>query len=153
MLQSAQEILENGFTKLKDSYVQNFPLVKYDPTLARCRLLQMPLVCIRVDYSRGRSECLLLEHVSGVNYSNMRTLLHKVVSTSNFKSPNTMVSKSVVKSLLGLCQSDRENVFAMPSLSHPACLLPKLERTLDLREWLADQRRFNKLLSMPDHSI
>ena len=108
MLKIAEEILENGFTKLKNSYVQNFPLVKYDPTLARRRLLQMPLVCIRVDYSPGRSECLLLKHVSGVNYNNMRTLLHKIVSTCNLTSPNTMVNKSVVKSLLGLCQSDRE---------------------------------------------
>ena len=44
MLKIAEEILDNGFTKLKNSYVQNFPLVKYDPTLARRRLLQMPLV-------------------------------------------------------------------------------------------------------------
>lgn len=108
MLQIAQEILQKGFTKLKDSYVQSFPLVKYDQTLARRRLLQMPLVCIRVDYSQGRSECLLLEHVPSVNYTNMRILLHKVMSTCNFISPSTVVSKSVVKSLLGLCQSDRE---------------------------------------------
>ena len=109
MLQIAKEILEKGFTRLKDSYVQNFPHVKYDQTLARRRLLQMPLVCIRVDYSLGKSECLLLEHVLGVNYNNMRILLHKVVSTSNFTShTTTMVSKNVVKSLLGLCQSDRE---------------------------------------------
>ena len=85
-------------------YTHCFPDSKYDQALARRRLLQMPLVCVRIDCKPGQTECVLMEHVPGVEYKNMRTLLHSVVVNS--ASPT--VVKSVVKSLLGLCQSDRE---------------------------------------------
>lgn len=106
MLQAAATIIDHGFAKLKDVYTHCFPDCKYDQALARRRLLQMPLVCIRIDYKPGLAECMLIEHVRGVEYKNMRTLLHSVVANS--ASPSTVVNKSVVKSLLGLCQSDRE---------------------------------------------
>ena len=97
-------VSQKGFVKLKAAFVDSFSGVEYSQVKARRRLLQMPLACIRIDYAPGRSECVLLEHHHGVNYKNLSKLLQNVVP----KSSPSAVDKTLIHSLLGLCQSDRE---------------------------------------------
>ena len=56
-------VLQGGYVKLKMAFTAAFPGVMYNQQYARHRLLQMPLVCLRIDYRPGVSECILLEFV------------------------------------------------------------------------------------------
>ena len=67
----------------------------------------MPLACIRVNYHAGVSECFLIEYYPNTNYSSTQALIRSVMQ-KNSCSNSEPISKDVVKSLLGLCQSDRE---------------------------------------------
>ena len=71
----AQRIEQNGWEKLGVAFKYAFPDVSYAPHYAGRRFLQMPLVCIRVDYKPGVHECFLLESVPGVNYQNFHSLI------------------------------------------------------------------------------
>ena len=59
MLSVAQRIKQNGWEKLGVASKNTFPDVSYTPHCAR-RFLQMPLVCICVDYKPGVHEYFLL---------------------------------------------------------------------------------------------
>ena len=106
MLSVAQRIEQNGWEKLGVSFINTFPDVSYTPHYARRRFLQMPLVCIRVDYKPGVHECFLLESVPGVNYQNFIHLFE--AATRHTPPHSTSLSKQELKSLLSVCKSDRE---------------------------------------------
>ena len=78
MLEVVEMVLQGGYVKLKAAFTTAFPGVSYNQQYARRRLLQMPLVCLRIDYRPGVSECILLEFV-GVNYKAFSQLLHNVL--------------------------------------------------------------------------
>ena len=107
MLEVANTILRDGYVTLKSAFTRNFPSVDYNVTYARRRLLQMPVVCVRVDYSSGVSEYFLLENYPNANYGSIQALI-KSIMQKNSSSKGDPISKDVVKSLLSLCQSDRE---------------------------------------------
>ena len=109
MLLVARNIEMNGWVKLGEAFKNVFPNVSYTPTYARRRLLQMPLVCICIDYKPGVHECYLLEHVPGVNYQHFLHLFQAV----NQHTPQqaATLSKQEVKSLLNVCTSDRERAY------------------------------------------
>jgi hypothetical protein len=106
MLSVAQRIKHNGWEKLGEAFKNAFPNVSYTPHYARRRLLQMPLVCIRVDYKPGVHECFLLESLPGVNYQHFIHLFQAV--TQHTPQQTTALSKQELKSLLSVCKSDRE---------------------------------------------
>ena len=105
MLQIATTILNEGFLSLKQAYTKHFPSVKYKPDHARRRLLQMPLACVRIVFSAGVSECYIVEHRPQINHESVLSLLKNLVHKDSSK---TSLSKPEVKSLLAICQSDRE---------------------------------------------
>lgn len=71
-------------------------------------LLQMPLVCLRIDFDSGTSESFLVEHLEGCNYESLQSLIQNVLKKNSSAMASPPVSKDLVKSLLGICQSDRE---------------------------------------------
>ena len=107
MLRVANIVLRDGYVTLKNAFTDSFPSVEYNVTYARRRFLQMPLACIRVDYRAGISECFLIEYYPSANYSSIQALI-KTIMQKNNSSNSDPISKDVVKSLLSLCQSDRE---------------------------------------------
>ena len=107
MLHVANVVLHDGYVTLKSAFTESFPSVEYNVTYARRRLLQMPLTCIRIEYHAGVTECFLIEYYPNANYSSIQALI-KSVMQKNSSSNSDPISKDVVKSLLSLCQSDRE---------------------------------------------
>lgn len=75
LLQIAETVLTIGFITLKQAFTTAFPTVTYTQFNAKRLLLQMPLVCLRLDYKPGKSECILIEYHDGVNYKNLLQLL------------------------------------------------------------------------------
>ena len=98
-----------GFAKLKAAFVDSFSGVEYSQVKARHRLLQMPSACTWIDFGPGQSECVLIEYHHGINYKNLSKLLQNVVPKSSLAA----VDKTLIHSLLGLCQSDREREYAV----------------------------------------
>ena len=66
----------------------------------------MPLVCLRISYHPGVSECILMEFVDGVNYKAFSELLHNVLQRQ--QKQTSFIDKSILRGLLELCSSDRE---------------------------------------------
>ena len=104
MLLVAEIVLNNGCVKLKSAFLEAFPSVKYVQQHSRRRLLPMPLACVRIDYRPGQSECFLIEHNEAVDYRNFAEILRNLIP----RTATTSVDRGVVKSMLGLCQTDRE---------------------------------------------
>ena len=77
LLQIAETVLTIGFITLKQAFTTAFPTITYTQFNAK-HLLQMPLVCLRLDYKPGKSECILIEYHDGVNYKNLLQLLQNV---------------------------------------------------------------------------
>ena len=93
--------VNEGFSSLKDAFTKHFPCVKYKSDHACQRLLQMPLVCVRIDFRAGVSVCYLLEHRPQTNYESIISLLKNVINKdSNVRSS---LSKNEIKSLLAIC--------------------------------------------------
>lgn len=91
LLSVAKSNEQNGWEKLGEACKSAFPNVSYTPHYARRRLLQMPLVCIRVDYKQGVHECFLLESIPGVNYQHFTHLFQAV--TRHTPQQTTTLSK------------------------------------------------------------
>ena len=108
MLQVATTIHKEGYCTLSDAFSVVSPCVRYTAQHARSKLLQMPLACLRVDYRPGVSKCFLVEHHPSVNYENLTSLLRCIMERQQPKSSVPPLDKATVKSLLGLCQSDKE---------------------------------------------
>jgi hypothetical protein len=106
LLHIAETVSTIGFLNLKQAFTMSFPTVTYTSFNAKCLILQMPLVCIRLDHKFEKSECILIEYHDGVNYKNLLHLLQNVIPESSMV--DTKMDKSLLKALLGLCQSDRE---------------------------------------------
>ena len=109
MLNAAQAVLKNEYVNLKSVFISNFTVQNYNPHHARRQLFQMPLACIRVDYKPGVSECVLVEHHSSVDYKAYANLLCTLMKKQQqMISPIRAMDKALLRSLLQLCESDRE---------------------------------------------
>ena len=107
MLKVANTILEQGYCTLSDAFRLASPTVKYTAEHARRKLLQMPLVCIRIgDPSKGQSFSILMERFPGTDYTKLGGIINGLLSAQCCKG-NTL-QKSVVKMLLSIAKSDRE---------------------------------------------
>ena len=103
MLQVTEMIIQNGFVKLKTAFTTAFPTVKnYNQQYTRRRLLQMPLICLRIDYCPGISECILTEFIPGFDYKAFAGLLSSVIQQQErkFKQPVCYLDKSLLAGLL-----------------------------------------------------
>ena len=103
----ALNVIENGFVKLSQAFKTAFPHVAYHSHSAKRRLLQLPLVAFRVGEPRsGLSEVYICEHFSGVDYQQFLKLLNALHLQK--KSRELSMSKSELKDLLSLAQTDKE---------------------------------------------
>ena len=118
----AQNVLQNGFVLLSEAFRLAFPTVTYHSHNAKHRLLQLPLVALRIGSPEsGKSEIFLFEHFPGINY---RQFLHLFNAFHTEKySQNLTFSKQQLKDILSIAQNDRERecirytAFAVPGLS------------------------------------
>ena len=107
MIKAAEVIQEVGICTLSSVFKTVFPEVTYHTPYAKRRLLQMPVVAIRIqEPSSGRAEIHIMELISGVDYLK---LSHFLNACANKKStPTPSMSKAELKELLHLAQSDKE---------------------------------------------
>ena len=107
MLKVAITILEQGYCTLSDAFSLASPMVKYTAEHVRRKLLQMPLICIRIgDPSKGQSFSILMERFPRTDYTKLGGIINGLLSAQCCKG-NTL-QKSVVKMLLSIAKSDRE---------------------------------------------
>ena len=99
---------KNGWVCLADGFKDAFPNVTYTAHTARRRLLQMPLVCIKIETSQGREKCFLLEKHDGVDFNTFFSLFKSIFSTLSTSASSTKLSKGDLQSLLSVCTSDKE---------------------------------------------
>ena len=107
MLKVANIVLEQGYCTLSDAFRSTSPMVKYMAEHARRKMLQMPLTYIRIgDPSKGQSFSILMEKFPGTDYAKLGGIINGLASAQCYKG-NTL-QKSVVKMLLSIAKSDRE---------------------------------------------
>ena len=75
-----KSVLENGYILLSEAFKLASPGVKYSAEHARRKLLQLPLVAIRIGNPvRGQAFSILIEMFSGVDYSRLGIILNSLV--------------------------------------------------------------------------
>ena len=110
MLRVAMIILEQNFCKLRKAFEIVSPTVKYSAKRAITKLLQMPLVSVRIGRpSSGMSFTILLEMFAGTDYLKLGMLLNQMAEMP-MEGPGSSqnMERSFVKMLLNLAQSPRE---------------------------------------------
>ncbi len=104
-LSIGQLVLENEYINLKLVFQSNFDLKNYNPHHARRRVLQMPLACLTIEYGPGNTECILVKYNQSVDYTSYARYINK--SRCQYLLLRICIKK-MLKSLLQLCESDRE---------------------------------------------
>ena len=106
MLTAAKMVIDGGIVELSSAFRAAFPDVKYSAYQAKQRLLQMPLVAVRLgEPTSGQSQLFLMEHVPSVNYPKLVEFLG---ASRAVQSTRSAMSKKELKQLLAFSQSDRE---------------------------------------------
>lgn len=107
MIKAAEIIQEVGICTLSSVFKTVFPEVTYHTPYAKRRLLQMPVVAIRIqEPSSGRAEIHIMELISGVDYLKLGHFLNACANKKSTPTPS--MSKAELKELLHLAQSDKE---------------------------------------------
>ena len=106
MIKAAVMIMEKGVCLLSSVFRESFPNATYNATNAKRRLLQLPVVALRIgEASSGNAEIYVMEMVQGVDYIKFQ----KIFSTfAGNKCSTPAMSKVELQRLLTLAQSDRE---------------------------------------------
>lgn len=116
-------VYEQGYCILSEAYKLVSEVVKYTAERARNKLLQMPLVAIRIgDPDTGYSFTVLVEKFSGTDYSKFRAILNGLVPVKPAEGDS--LKKSVVKMLLSVAQSDRERNCLRYAIYHASGMTP-----------------------------
>ena len=103
----SQTIPEKGFVQLSQAFKSAFPQVTYHSYSAKCRLLQLPLVALRVGQPQsGVSGVYLFEHIPNVNYRQFLHLLNAFHSRTITE--RLIMTKEQLHGVLSIAQSDRE---------------------------------------------
>ena len=106
-IKAAEIILEAGICTMSSVFRTVFPEVTYHTPYAKRRLLQMPVVAIRIqEPSSGRAEVHVMELMSGVDYLKLGHFLNACASKKSTPTPS--LSKVELKQLLHLAQNDKE---------------------------------------------
>ena len=107
MLSIAKTVASDGYCRLSVSFKNAFPTLSYKADIARERVLQMPLACIRLGSpEKGTSSWFFVEYVEGVNYQKFACFAEALDCSESSSTP--AIHRAEVKALLGLAQSDRE---------------------------------------------
>ena len=115
MLLIAESVIADGHCRLSESFKKAFPSLSYKTDIARRKVLQMPLVCIRLRDEWGQFVWYIFEHIKGTNYQQFAHFAQTMVlGTRKFSKPE--IQKEEVKALLQLAQSDRERELVRYSL-------------------------------------
>ena len=123
MIKAAHIVLQNGICSLSTVFRTAFPHVSYIAQQARSRLLQMPLVAIRIGTpSSGNCSIQITEYISGLNYSNFAKSLRQVFQKS-VEVPS--ISREDFQQLLAFAQSRRER----ETLTYAVCKASGLTAT------------------------
>ena len=105
MLSIANSVLTDGYAKLSETFKTAFPTLTYKSDIARRKILQMPLVCVRFGTpNEGTSSWFLFEYVEGVNYNKFSCFAEALVRR---ECSQPTINKTDVKAILKLAQSDR----------------------------------------------
>ena len=81
MIQAGKMVLEDGIVPLADVFKAVFPTVTYHSLNAKRRLLQMPVVAIRVKgLLNGQSKLYLMEKVEGLDYGQLANFCVKTLN-------------------------------------------------------------------------
>ena len=104
----ANVILDQGFLKLKTTMTTSSPHVRhYKASLARRKLLQMPLACIGVGRMEQGTYCLyLVEKQNLVDYSIFQTLLENAALKPGVKEMS--ISKEEMSNILYLAETESQ---------------------------------------------
>ena len=101
MIKAAEIILEVGICTLSSVFGTVFPEVTYHTPYTKRRLLQMPVVAIRIqEPSSGRAETHVMELINGVDYLKLNHFLNACANKEN--SPTPSLSKAELKELFHL---------------------------------------------------
>ena len=107
LLSVGKKIIEGGFVLLSQAFRSAFPHKTYHSHSAKCCLLQLPLVAMRVGNPRsGLSEVYLFEHSPNVNYQQFLHLLNAFHLEKSTK--KLFMSKEQLRGILSIAKSDRE---------------------------------------------
>ena len=107
LIEVGKVILDKGYCNLSDAFRRTSPTVKYSAEHARRKFLQMPLISVCIgDPAKGQSFSILMEKISGMDYSKIGIILNGFVPESANKGGS--LEKCVVKMLLRMTKSDRE---------------------------------------------
>lgn len=106
MIQAAQMILKGGIVAMAVVFKEAFPTVTYLSVNAKRRLLQMPVVAIRIKgVKKGQNELYLMEKIEGLNYGQLASFLSENAQKMMKKQG---ITKEELKQLLTITQSERE---------------------------------------------
>ena len=106
MINAAEMILRECICPLSSVFKKNFENVTYTAVAAKRRLLQMPVVTLRIEEpSSGNSKWYTMEFIKGLDY-------HKLIQflSTQWKHLTTSqnISRADIKQLLSLAHGDRE---------------------------------------------
>lgn len=108
LLSVANYVLQEGYCMLSKAFKMAFPTQQYKADIARQRMLQMPLACIRVGTPEsGTAAWFVVEYVEGVNYISFAHFSEALFGAGT-RSQTVGIDRGEIKALLGLAQSDRE---------------------------------------------
>ena len=123
LLQAAQIILDNIICSLSFVFKSVYPESTYNSEAAKSRILQLPVVAVRIGSpSSGISEISVMEHMSGVDYVKLRTILSvnpKAMSTK------PAMTKEDVQHILSFAQNRQER----ETLVYTFCKAARLSAT------------------------
>ena len=103
MIQPAQMVLDGCIVPVCVVFEKAFPVSTYLSSNAKRRLLQMPLVALRISKSEHQSELYLMEKIDGFNYEKLVEILRvQMIDNGN------RISRDELKQLIAITQTERE---------------------------------------------
>ena len=85
MIKAANLVLQSGICSLQSVFSQVFPKITYHAGNAKRRLLQMPLVALKIkNMATNRSEIHVTELIRGVDYFKISHFLNATATQRNF---------------------------------------------------------------------
>lgn len=126
LLRVAKVVDKEGFIQLSEAFKLAFPSQTYRTNIARERFLQMPLACIRFGELKAGNSCwYLVAFVEGVDYDKFACFTDALLAN---KTTTSKISKSEIRALVGLAQSDRERELIKCSVFKASGLTPTAAR-------------------------
>ncbi len=124
---AARLILQGHICSLPDVFRLSFPGVTYTAENAKRKLLQMPLVTLRLGQpSTGNSKTVVMEKFDQVNYQSLQGILEEAWLSNSRQS--IAISRPEVAQLLKFAQSDRERDTIRYALYKASGLTPTAAR-------------------------